>query len=207
VTPTNPLRVSIICDCPNECEGTTGFFCGRQPLSYSNSPEHLLRHYGALLPNRTGCSAACSLVGSMRRNRWAVTPGQLPPSLLARRHFSFCDAKKKPTGIFAGGDNQRGRYAIQAPIHLSAEPLKSGYRIVVICVRWVRSMSAMPTTPGGKGTSLEVRVGPNSGSHRLYSITLSARSNSAGGTVTPIAFAVLRLITRSNLGHGNCRMR
>jgi hypothetical protein len=32
-----------------------------------------------------------------------------------------------------------------------------------------------------------------------YSITLSARTNSAGGTVTPIALAVLRLITSSNL--------
>jgi hypothetical protein len=33
----------------------------------------------------------------------------------------------------------------------------------------------------------------------LYSITLSARTNNAGGTVTPIALAVLRLITSSNL--------
>jgi hypothetical protein len=32
-----------------------------------------------------------------------------------------------------------------------------------------------------------------------YSITLSARANSASGTVTPIALAVLRLITSSNL--------
>ena len=32
-----------------------------------------------------------------------------------------------------------------------------------------------------------------------YSITLSARANNASGTVTPIAFAVLRLITSSNL--------
>ena len=31
-----------------------------------------------------------------------------------------------------------------------------------------------------------------------YSITLSARTNNAGGTVTPIALAVLRLITCSN---------
>ena len=31
-----------------------------------------------------------------------------------------------------------------------------------------------------------------------YSITLSARTNNAGGTVTPIALAVLRLITSSN---------
>ena len=31
-----------------------------------------------------------------------------------------------------------------------------------------------------------------------YSITLSARPNNAGGTVTPIALAVLRLITSSN---------
>jgi len=32
-----------------------------------------------------------------------------------------------------------------------------------------------------------------------YSITLSARTNNASGTVTPIALAVLRLITSSNL--------
>ena len=32
-----------------------------------------------------------------------------------------------------------------------------------------------------------------------YSITLSARANNASGTVTPIALAVLRLITSSNL--------
>src|SRR6516225_5959951 len=32
-----------------------------------------------------------------------------------------------------------------------------------------------------------------------HSITLSARANNASGTVTPIAFAVLRLITSSNL--------
>src|SRR4029077_5560090 len=32
-----------------------------------------------------------------------------------------------------------------------------------------------------------------------YSITLSARTNNASGTVTPIALAVLRLITNSNL--------
>src|SRR3974377_1999887 len=34
---------------------------------------------------------------------------------------------------------------------------------------------------------------------RTYSITLSARANNASGTVTPIALAVLRLITSSNL--------
>ena len=34
---------------------------------------------------------------------------------------------------------------------------------------------------------------------RVYSITLSARTNNASGTVTPIALAVLRLITSSNL--------
>jgi hypothetical protein len=38
-----------------------------------------------------------------------------------------------------------------------------------------------------------------SGSDRGYSISLSARSNNASGTVTPIALAVLRLITSSNL--------
>jgi hypothetical protein len=32
-----------------------------------------------------------------------------------------------------------------------------------------------------------------------YSITLSARANNDSGTVTPIALAVLRLITNSNL--------
>ena len=32
-----------------------------------------------------------------------------------------------------------------------------------------------------------------------YSITLSARTNNASGTVTPIALAVFRLITSSNL--------
>jgi hypothetical protein len=37
-----------------------------------------------------------------------------------------------------------------------------------------------------------------SGSDRGYSITLSARANRASGTVTPIALAVLRLITSSN---------
>jgi hypothetical protein len=37
------------------------------------------------------------------------------------------------------------------------------------------------------------------GSGHVYSITLSARANNAGGTVTPIALAVLRLITSSNL--------
>ena len=42
--------------------------------------------------------------------------------------------------------------------------------------------------------------GPASGvRHPLpYSITLSARANNASGTVTPIALAVLRLITSSN---------
>ena len=34
---------------------------------------------------------------------------------------------------------------------------------------------------------------------RRHSITLSARANNASGTVTPIALAVLRLITKSNL--------
>ena len=36
-------------------------------------------------------------------------------------------------------------------------------------------------------------------SNRRYSINLSARTNSVSGTVTPIALAVLRLITSSNL--------
>ena len=34
---------------------------------------------------------------------------------------------------------------------------------------------------------------------RLYSITSSARSNSAGGTTTPNAFAVFKLATNLNL--------
>jgi len=38
-----------------------------------------------------------------------------------------------------------------------------------------------------------------SGNDRRYSISLSARSNNAGETVTPMAFAVLRLITSLNL--------
>jgi hypothetical protein len=45
---------------------------------------------------------------------------------------------------------------------------------------------------------------PPAGSHQLtagalYSITSSARASSEGGTVRPSAFAVLRLITSSNL--------
>ena len=36
-------------------------------------------------------------------------------------------------------------------------------------------------------------------SSRYYSITLSARTNNASGTVTPIVLAVLTLITNSNL--------
>ena len=36
-------------------------------------------------------------------------------------------------------------------------------------------------------------------STHTYSITLSARANSASGTVTPMALAVFRLITSSNL--------
>src|SRR5215813_6760845 len=37
---------------------------------------------------------------------------------------------------------------------------------------------------------------------RYYSTTSSARASSEGGTVTPRAFAVLRLITKSNLVRG-----
>ena len=37
------------------------------------------------------------------------------------------------------------------------------------------------------------------GSERAYSTTSSARDSSAGGTASPIAFAVLRLMTSSNL--------
>jgi hypothetical protein len=40
---------------------------------------------------------------------------------------------------------------------------------------------------------------PKRGPAGVYSITLSARANNASGTVTPIALAVLRLITSSNL--------
>jgi hypothetical protein len=47
-------------------------------------------------------------------------------------------------------------------------------------------------------TSLEVRFVPQAEVTGGYSISLSARSKNAGGTVTPIAFAVLRLITSSN---------
>jgi hypothetical protein len=53
--------------------------------------------------------------------------------------------------------------------------------------------SALRTQVGHRAMSALI-----SGSDRRYSITLSARSNSAAGTVTPIAFAVLRLITSSN---------
>src|SRR5258705_13823781 len=39
----------------------------------------------------------------------------------------------------------------------------------------------------------------SNGSHLVYSITSSARPSSEGGTVSPRALAVLRLITSSNL--------
>jgi hypothetical protein len=39
----------------------------------------------------------------------------------------------------------------------------------------------------------------NFGSRRSYSITSSARARKASGMVSPIAFAVLRLMTSSNL--------
>ena len=42
-------------------------------------------------------------------------------------------------------------------------------------------------------------VTPQATSLLNYSITLSARTNNASGTVTSIALAVLRLITSSNL--------
>ena len=45
----------------------------------------------------------------------------------------------------------------------------------------------------------DVRFAPKSGHHVSYSITSSARASSEGGTDRPRAFAVLRLMTRSNL--------
>jgi hypothetical protein len=46
---------------------------------------------------------------------------------------------------------------------------------------------------------LSTQPGPIGDTADAYSITLSARTNSAGGTVTPIALAVLRLITSEAL--------
>ena len=55
-----------------------------------------------------------------------------------------------------------------------------------------------------KGPSCSVtadcRGGPIRDIRDAYSITLSARANSDSGTVTPIALAVLRLITKLELG-------
>ena len=42
-------------------------------------------------------------------------------------------------------------------------------------------------------------MGPQGDITTIHSITLSARANNASGTVTPIALAVFRLITSSNL--------
>jgi hypothetical protein len=63
--------------------------------------------------------------------------------------------------------------------------------------RW---MSAMPLTAARKRTSPEVRKVPfadqvHRSKERPYSITSSARARSVGGTSSPSALAVLRLIT------------
>src|SRR6266480_1381990 len=51
----------------------------------------------------------------------------------------------------------------------------------------------------GRVQARACRFGSRSGSDGRYSISLSALSNNAGGTVTPMALAVFRLITSSNL--------
>ncbi len=60
-------------------------------------------------------------------------------------------------------------------------------------------MSAVVRTGNICLTALQVRTVPIGHIADTYSITLSARANKASGTITPIAFAVLRFITSSKL--------
>ena len=66
-----------------------------------------------------------------------------------------------------------------------------------------RRMSAIPPTAAEKRTSILVRFVPfatkGTAAKPRYSITSSARASSAGGTVRPIDFAVLILMTSSYL--------
>ncbi len=54
---------------------------------------------------------------------------------------------------------------------------------------------------------MDFAFGPEAEATAVIRISLSVRSNNGGGTVTPIAFAVLRLITRSNLAMLNSGAR
>jgi hypothetical protein len=60
------------------------------------------------------------------------------------------------------------------------------------CSPATRRGASPPTSPSCRSCCARPKRG-------VYSITLSARTNNASGTVTPIALAVLRLITSSNL--------
>jgi hypothetical protein len=83
----------------------------------------------------------------------------------------------------------------------------------VSVVNWNFGMAPPITTR--KRTSPDVGEVPNCDIGRFYSMTSSAVASSNGGTVTPSAVAVFRLITRSNfsgrcigksLGFGPCRI-
>jgi hypothetical protein len=71
------------------------------------------------------------------------------------------------------------------------------------CRRWVRlcpgAMSELPPQADLRTSSLAGLKSANRRHSAIHSITSSARASIVGGTVRPNAFAVVRLMTRSNL--------
>ena len=71
---------------------------------------------------------------------------------------------------------------------------KHGYLI-----RCPLSRPKCPLYPQKRTCAVQLGMSANSGHRQLYSIKSSASPRSVGGTVRPIALAVLRLMTSSNL--------
>ena len=62
-----------------------------------------------------------------------------------------------------------------------------------------RSIAIEPRAGGRSRPQHQLRTHAPQQNYKCYSITSSARANSIGGTVSPSAFADLRLMTKSNL--------
>ena len=87
--------------------------------------------------------------------------------------------------LVVGDGSDRSRF-----INTTFHPKETVAEVMEFARRWEERRSQ----------SIElVKLCANNGHGRHYSITLSARASNAGETVTPIASAVLRLMTNSNL--------
>jgi hypothetical protein len=96
--------------------------------------------------------------------------------------------------------------ALGQAIRFTADAILHCFRSNAQCLRWVisghRDLAAgcplCLQEPTQAATSA-CPLGAINGSHLVYSITSSARPSNEGGTVSPMALAVLRLMTSSNL--------